>query len=252
MGGLNCGRIGRSLVLFVLFLWCCTFIAVVPAAYFRLEDYIPICFTEEVGLQSEVVSVEFHRRRSSTSEDIPVSVTVSTPTTRSVISTHRVREGRGSFTFRPLANEVGQYDVCFFAPSLEASAGRHVEIAVAIDHHDRKVLLPKPEPAVTRQKANGQEVFSFVDFGGQVKDTLRTHDYLDRVRTQLEGIGGALAEARNEVTYFRGRTDEMRSTSESTFSRVWGFSVVTISVVVAVAWVQYSFLKQFLRAKKRV
>jgi hypothetical protein len=229
-------------------LWC----ASVEGAYFRMQDYQPVCFAEEVGYGSQVVMVEYHRRRSTFGDELTVNAYVTSPLSRTKVYTGKVREGSGSFSFQPTANEMGQYEICFTAPDLDAASGRHIDLAISVDHHDRKQLLQKPETAVTRQKVGDKEVYSFIDYDGQPKETLRTHEYLERVRTLLANIAKETQEVRNEVAYFQGRTERMRSTSESTFERIWAFSVLTISAIVACSYLQYAFLKSFLKAKKRV
>ena len=227
--------------------------AVSDAAYFRLLDYQPICFAEEVGYGSQVVMVETHRRRSSYADDVKVNVVVTSPVSKSKVHANKIRTGSGSFSFQPMMNEMGEYDICFSAPELDSTGGRHVDIAVTIDHHDRKQILPKPVPSITRQKVGeNDEVFSFIDYDGQPKETLRTHEYLERIRSLLNGIRVDTENVKNEVKYFQQRTERMRQTSESTFDRIWGFSVLTMGVITACAYLQYSFLKSFLRAKKRV
>ena len=71
----------------------------VDAAYFRLHDTNPLCFAEEIGYGSEVVVVEWTRRHASASRDIPVTVSVVSPTSRKVVYNNHLKEAAGTFTF---------------------------------------------------------------------------------------------------------------------------------------------------------
>lgn len=227
-------------------------VAATNAAYFRLHDTQPLCFAEEIGYGSEIVAVEWFRRHLSTTKDIHVTVTVVSPTSRAVIYTNKLKDAAGTFTFKPMAGEVGEYDVCFAASGIDQAAGRYVEVGVAIDHHDRKNRLPHVDPMVTRQKVGNEEVFTFTDYDGNQKDTLRTHDYLQHVNLQIATAHYTANEIHEEVKWFYLRQQRMRMTSESTFERVWMMSIVTLVVVIASSWVQFAYLKKFLKRKKLV
>jgi hypothetical protein len=224
------------------------------AAYFRLHDTMPLCFAEDVGYGSEVVVVEWNRRHATSSRDIQVTVNVISPTTRTVVYTNHLRDSAGSFTFKPVSAEVGEYDVCFSAAGLDPSTNRFVELGVSIDHHERKALLPKVDPAITRAKPAGtdDEVYIFTDYDGQQKETLKTHDYIQRLQFQIVTALYEANEVYNEVNYYIGRQIRMRQTSESTFDRVWMLSVLTIVVVIGTSYVQFGYLKRYLRRKKLV
>lgn len=223
------------------------------AAYFRLDDrYEPVCFTEELGDKRQLVKIEYNRRHAAASTDVTVVATVTSPTSRTTVLTAFIKEGSGVITFRPVADELGEYDICLVTPSITANMGQHVDISIAIDHQDRKPLVSPSPPGITRQKFKGQDVFTFADFGGEVSETLRSHEFLQRVTMRLDSIADGIDEAKTEAARFTQQSVYLRSTSESTFSRVWGFSVLTIGVVVVASWLQYASLKQFLLKKKRV
>jgi len=75
---------------------------------------------------------------------------------------------------------------------------------------------------------------------------------LDRVHGELVNLQSTIAEARGAVASFKDRFVRFRSTSESTFERVWGMAVVTIGVVIALAIFEYKNLKGFLLKMKLV
>jgi hypothetical protein len=236
----------------VLLVCAATVLPVAQAAYFRLHDTNPLCFAEEVGYGSEVVVVEWIRRHASASRDIPVTVSVVSPNSRKVVYTNHLKEAAGTFTFKPVAGEVGEYDVCFAASGLDGG-NRYVEISAALDHHDRKNLLPKMDSHITRAKpqaGSDQEVYTFTDYDGQQKETLKTHDYLTNLQFQLSTIVYEANEVLTETQWYLNRQKRMRMTSESTFDRVWILSVLTIVVVIVTSYVQFGYLKRYLRRKK--
>lgn len=223
------------------------------APYFRLHHELPVCLAEELSSRNEVVVVEYTRRHTASSLDLGVAVKITSPLTKTVVYEQFLRDSQGSFTMRPLSSENGEYDFCFSLVGGDSTSDRFVELSVMLDHHDRKHTLTTPAPAFTRQKtATGEEVFVFTDTDGQQKETLRTHDYLDRIQAVLTNVGGSIEEIHTEMKAFEARTNRMRTTSESTFDRVWGFAVVTIAVLLVMSWLQLALLKQFLRRKKLV
>mmetsp|Transcript_31822 Transcript_31822/g.98479 ORF Transcript_31822/g.98479 Transcript_31822/m.98479 type:complete len:245 (-) Transcript_31822:31-765(-) len=228
-------------------------VSVSEAAYFRLHDTNPLCFAEEIGYGSEIVVVEWTRRHASASRDIPVTVSVVSPASRKVVYSNHLKEAAGTFTFKPVAGEVGEYDVCFAASGIDSGSNRYVELSAAIDHHDRRNLLPHIDMSVTRAKPQGgsdQEVFTFTDYDGQQKETLRTHDYLTNLQFQLATALYEANEVLTETTWYLNRQKRMRQTSESTFDRVWMLSLLTVVVVIATSYVQFGYLKRYLRRKK--
>lgn len=230
-----------------------TLLAVSASAvpYMKLHHNQVTCLSEDIAGSTEVVVVDYKRRRNQFSDDAKVKITVLSPSSRSEVYSGNAKVGTSSFSFRPIKEETGEYTICLQMIG-NGNEQQHVDIHIAMDHHDRKMVLPKPDPAMTRQNVNGQEVFSFVDFDGQVKETLRSKEYLERLYVMLNNVVTVSEELRHDATFFEQKTAEMRRTSESTFTRVWLFSVVTIGAMVVVGFLQYGFLKSFLKRKKLV
>lgn len=225
------------------------------AAYFKITDKIPLCFAEEVGYGSERVVIEWWRRKSTSfNMNTDITVTVVSPQTRTTAYQNSLRDNAGSFTFKPIANEMGEYDICFSSKNADLEEHESIDLGISIDHNDRRMHLPEPDQGFTRMHpapgANGDEIFIFQDYDGQIKEALKTHDYIERLTKNLFQIEKEMAEVKNEIKYFHERQIRMRQTSESTFERVWGWSVATIVTVVVCAWMQFTFLKSFLRQKK--
>lgn len=238
------------------FLLLCLIAAVAHAATFRLTDTQPTCFYEEIGYSSEVIVGEITRKRNEATDNIPVKVVVTTEESTALpVYSASVRPGPSTFSFKPNTVSLGLYPICLTvaAPGWTGNDNHFIELSLLVDHHDRLTIVPHQEPTITRTKVHkDDEVFIFTDFDGQPKETLRTHAYLERVNELLTGVAYAVEEVRAEVKHFEERTLRMRETSESTFERVWLTSMITIGVVVVVSWVQFSFLKSFLKRKKLV
>ena len=231
------------------------------AAYFRLDSAKPICFVEEVSYGGELIIFQYTRKMFQSTSSQMVLLTVTSPLTKSIVAKRQLKEASQILTFSPLATEIGEYEICLVNPLADSpfgsqEGGRGIEIEILIDHQDRRVPLSSASnhaaPALRHKVQGDDEVFVFTDADGQAKEALRTHDYLDRVTHSLDVIDRVIEETIQEVTYFKQRQDRMRVTSESSFSRVWSFSVLSISMVVAVSFVQFFSLRSFLKAKKLV
>jgi p24 family protein alpha len=227
------------------------------AATFRIKDNLPVCFVEEVSYGSDSVVGRYERKRNPSVNNVAVKFSVTSPRKEIVIHQTETKTGINTFSFKPHPEDfVGFYTMCFTVTQFgwkSTSDIDFIEFNFEVDHHDRVTILPKPEPSVTRQKVHkNDEVFVFTDFDGQQKETLRTHDYIERVNRLLSQIAVTAEEVANEVKYFEERTLRMRTTTESTFDRVWVCAVFTIIAILGISWIQFSFLKSFLKRKKLV
>jgi hypothetical protein len=223
------------------------------AVFLRLKEPTPTCFIEEVADPTEVVLVQYILS-SSESEHFPTIATIVTPVSKKIILTKQLR-GQGTFSFTPLKEELGPYEVCFVY-QLGLINTVSLDLQVLIDHHDRRrPATAAPAQVEARRSVTGEQpmdVMVFTDSDGEVKETLRTHDYFDRVARSLNHIEGLTEEIGMEVTYFIQRQARMRATAESSFERVWLLAAITIAAVVGLSVAQYSYLRIFLKKKKLV
>jgi hypothetical protein len=244
------------------------------AAWLRVNKPTPVCFAEEVAAEDDTITVQYSLRAGeSTSLLSVVRMTVMSPQTKSIVYDRELSDKTHVVTLNVrrmttangavIASEIGEYEVCFhnhlaegmrvFAQQGEMSGPM---IEVLIDHGQRRRPLEsareQPAEALRHKVAGGDEVFVFTDEDGNVKEALRTHDYLDRVQHHIDSIEKAIDEALDEAKYFTQRQFEMRATSESSFTRVWLFSAVSIGTVVAVSLTQFLSLRSFLKHKKIV
>jgi len=241
--------------------------ATVSAASFRLVDSQPVCFSEDLSYSTDQVIGSFTRKSIASTNHVPV--TMSVVTEKQTVDVYKAAAKPGQthhFRFKPVDASApgstsknvigGVYKICFTVDVWSfkaATVDEYIELSVAVDHHDRHTILPKPEPEMTRQKVHKtDEVFVFTDFDGQPKETLRTHEYIQRVNTQLGNIGVLAAEVESEVKHFEEATIRMRQTTESTFDRIWVCAVLMIIVLSVVSWLEFAFLKNFLKRKKLV
>jgi hypothetical protein len=232
-------------------------VTVAQGATFRIVDTQPTCFVEDISYGSDTVAGRFERKRNTATDHVPVKFVVATPKKEIPLVQTTAKPGMNTFSFKPIPEDgLGFHTICFTVEQWgwkSVHDSDFIQISIEVDHHDRFTILPRAAPEVTRQKVHKtDEVFMFTDFDGQQKETLRTHDYIERVNKLLTQISVVSEEVAQEVKHFEERTGRMRLTTESTFTRVWVLAVATMVAMVAVSWVQFAFLKSFLKRKKLV
>eukprot|EP00388_Colpodella_angusta_P003987 GDKJ01013615.1.p1 GENE.GDKJ01013615.1~~GDKJ01013615.1.p1 ORF type:complete len:248 (+),score=14.11 GDKJ01013615.1:88-831(+) len=227
------------------------------ATFTRIADHYPVCFSEDVSAASEIVVVEYSRPSHSNSDSINVKVKATSPYSKSIVFEGSIKPGQGSFTFKPISTESGEYEICLLVPAVDAqyliSTKSFVDVGIVIDHHSRRLSLKQPDPELTRTKVKGgSAVMQFTDRDGNQMETLRSVEFLDRINNLLENVRHSTKDIDDEVKYIASRGERMRLTSESLFSRIWTFSILTLVVMAAVGYMQYNFLTSFLKSKKLV
>lgn len=231
--------------------------SVATASFVRIENAHPICFTEDVTAANEIVVVEFSRPSHSNTNNIAVHVKATSPKSKSVVFDGKIKVGTGSFTFKPLLTESGEYDICLFVSSADGKVLKEtkgfIDVGLIIDHHSRRISLSQPEPDITRTKVGkGSVVMQFTDRDGNQMETLRSVEFINRINSLLEDVRHATKDIDEEVEYIASRGSRMRQTSEALFARVWTFAVATILAMVVVGYMQFQFLTSFLKRKKLV
>lgn len=105
---------------------------------------------------------------------------------------------------------------------------------------------------------NSQETSARVmlDFkhGVEAKDytEVAKREHLMPVERELRKMEDAVDEIHREMLYMREREAAMRSTNESTNSRVLWFSFLSIGVLLAMGVWQVMYLKKFFKSKKLI
>ncbi|ORC92951.1 COP-coated vesicle membrane protein erv25 precursor [Trypanosoma theileri] len=241
-----------QLPLLLLLLLALTFVSVPSGAVrFVLRDTTPVCFVEEVDDATRVVSGEYTRTGANT--NVPATIIVSDPSGNE-ISNSPLAPGAHAFT-APVSNGmVGPYLICVQVAQRGWVAPQTGSDAIVLDFNadQSSRTAVKPEVPVTRQRIDGMEVFTFRDFGGQQKDMLRPAEYIHGVEKALNILDTLVEETKDEIDHLMGRFARMRRTSESTYTRIWAFGILTATVMIGVTWLQFRFLKSTLRHKKLV
>ncbi|RNF22704.1 COP-coated vesicle membrane protein erv25 precursor [Trypanosoma conorhini] len=219
---------------------------------FVLKDTRPVCFVEEVDESTRVVSGEY-TRAAGAAVNVPARILVSDPNGEEV-SSNGLMVGTHAFTAPVSDDTAGQYTLCVQVTEkgweVTSEAGG---ILVEFDTDQRSSIMPETEmPILRRQKVEGLEVFTFRDFGGEQKDILRPAEYIQRVENALDSLVTLVSDTQDEIEHLIGRFRRMRRTSESTYTRIWAFGIITALVMVVVTWLQFVFLKSTLRQKKLV
>lgn len=244
------------------------------AAWIQVIAAKPVCFVEEVGQENELIVFQYTRRMNQAggSNDYGLRLEVYSPLSKykyvnrvldkhsQILSFQTYKKTAGYST--PGTPELGEYEICLSIDG--ASSGMFggvantvgVQIEVLIDHRDRRKPLSsaddKQADALRKSVKSGEEIFLFTDDDGQVKESLRTHDYIDRVSQHIRTISNNIDNVVDEAKYFVQRQGRMRLTSETSFTRIWVFSVVSMCLVTAVSLLQFFSLKSFLMGKKLI
>ncbi|KAH9581951.1 GOLD domain [Trypanosoma melophagium] len=243
-------RLPLVLLLLLLTLTC----VCVPAGAVRfvLRDTKPVCFVEEVDGATRVVSGEY--TRAGAGEGVPAALTVSSPDGEEISSTPLVA-GSHAFSAPVMAEVVGPYRLCVQVTRQGWTAdagGSGGGIVLDFNADQTSRTAPKADVPLARQRIDGMEVFTFRDFGGQQKDMLRPAEYIRGVEQALKTLDTLVEDTKDEIEHLIGRFERMRYTSESTYTRIWAFGILTVVVMIGVTWLQFRFLKSTLRHKKLV
>ena len=239
---------------YVLCLGLCYKCSGVHGYYFRLGPGKKLCFPEEIVAPNELVIVDYAQRapENSPRTSFNTLVQIYAPN-RKVLQTSTLEARNGTFSFRTKGEMLGEYDICL---SAAGSGADFVDFALSIDTRNRQDRIEDPEPQITRQQVTehgvDMEVMSFMDSDGQVKDTLRTKTFLNRIHRELYNIRQQIAEARATASIFRRRFLRFRATSEDTYERVYIMAFLSIMAAGGLAIYQYRSLKGFLLKKKLV
>ena len=215
-----------------------------------------ICFAEEIQDSAEFAEIRYNWLNKH--NDVTVNVNVISPKRRTNVLSKNLQNDWhvGTLNFEPVKDEYGEYDICFAVLS-ELSDSQQVEISVAIDFEDRSVTTQHHVDAdgfsrLHPKEGNNQQadIVVFENEYGQIEETLRDHEEVEAMGTEMERINREARELLLDVTKFYHKQVRMRQTAESTFERVWGFSAITLGTIVIVGYVQYVYLKSYLKKKK--
>lgn len=102
--------------------------------------------------------------------------------------------------------------------------------------------------------AQEREVSLSLDIGLATKDydAVAKKNNLKPLELELRRIEDIVRTTKNEMIYMRTREEEMRTTNESTSSRVLWFSVLSLSILGSLGIFQIIYLKRFFASKKMI
>ena len=226
----------------------------VDAFYFRLSKGKKICFPEEIITPDELVIADYAQRATQGTTPAPLNtlVEVYAPNRRRLM-TSLLNALNGSFSFKTENAMLGEYDICVSEVGKEVSS---VDFALALSARNKVERLRKPEPEITRQKVKehdvDMEVMTFLDKNGEIKETLRTRTFLNRIQQELYVISTQLMDAQRNAGSLRERFVQFRAKSKSTDRWVYSMGFLWIFATGALALFQYQNFKQFLVRKKVV
>jgi hypothetical protein len=195
------------------------------AFYFNLDQ--KLCFADEVGYEREPAHVHYqipslnHKDAVASLDAIAnfVEATVSDPE-NNIIHHEVIKDEEGSFSFLS-TGVAGEYHICF-----------------------------EPSPLLATRTP---KLMVEVESGAAIDYTqIQTKDAISKVERALHDLKGQMNELRDEMNYVMRRQVPFQRTSESTYRRVWAWSVVQVLILVFMMSWQVWNLKSFFMAKKLV
>lgn len=87
--------------------------------------------------------------------------------------------------------------------------------------------------------------------GGIDYEAVAKREHLDGMAIQVRKLNDRLSTIRSLQAYHKGRESKLRDTSESTYERVFYWSLLQILIVLATVFVQTRYLKRFFSQKKQ-
>jgi hypothetical protein len=88
--------------------------------------------------------------------------------------------------------------------------------------------------------------------GGRDYAEMAKKDNLKPLEIELKRLEDAVGQIHQEMKFLQTREQQMRATNDSTASRVWWWSILSILVLLAVNGGQIFYLKSFFKAKKLI
>ncbi|XP_062077279.1 transmembrane emp24 domain-containing protein p24delta3-like [Humulus lupulus] len=177
------------------------------------------CVSEEIQnnvvvLGDYVVVSEDH------SNDTPtISVKVTSPYGSNLHHAENSTHGQFAFT----THEAGNYLACFWVDGYNHGKG---DVSVNLDW--KTGIAAKDWESVARKEK------------------------IEGVELELRKLEGAVEAIHENLLYLKSKEAEMRNVSENTNARVAWFSMVSVSVCIAVSALQLWYLKRFFQKKKLI
>ncbi|CCW60078.1 unnamed protein product [Phytomonas sp. EM1] len=234
----------------------------VPTAHalkYTFDDEPKVCFVEEITSDTNFITGRYnwHDRPAG---PINLNVTLYNPASK-VIKSLEMKGGENIFAIPVPTDAInGAYLLCaeIVSPKNYKPTPTSPTIAVSFDvDQSYTSVLESPSRKKSmknqaRETINGMDVFSFRDFGGEVKVVLQSKEYLDDLQWGVDVINDQLDTVERNMIYALNREGRMRITSESTFTRVWIASLLTLGIMIATVYAQFHALKSIIIKKKLV
>ncbi|KAJ9466232.1 hypothetical protein DIPPA_00836 [Diplonema papillatum] len=221
-----------------------SYLASVDAFYTLLKHAEPKCFIEEVGPVMDTVTVHYNTTN-------PIRFEVKTA--RGGVITDIMRNDRsGAFQFITVENVEGAYEVC--ATAHDETYGRNpginpgfTKLRLRIDKADkhRIIELQKGNNPLSSAVKLANEMGFSADLGLD-STALKKHSYY------LSDLVIELYDMRTEAAAMVIRQRRHQKLAENTFNRVVMMALITAAVSGFIFYVNFAYMKHFLREKKLV
>ncbi|KAG5490091.1 hypothetical protein JKF63_00210 [Porcisia hertigi] len=245
------------ILLLVLLLSVLLVITPADALTYHFVDGKPLCFSETIeNVKKKQITGTYDWKASATSPASQVQLRLSVKDgSGNVYYDKEMMEGEHSFAVMPNNNVMsGEQLICFTpSSSFVTTEDRAVKVRIELDRElkeDVNRMKEVVEKLERRRQIDGLDVYTYQEAGGQLKDILQPRVYLEAVERALGVTERLLAHVADDLAVSADREGRMRSTSESTFTRVWVCALLLIGVITGVLWMQFHFLKSTLKKKK--
>ncbi|KAG5489362.1 hypothetical protein GH5_00231 [Leishmania sp. Ghana 2012 LV757] len=227
------------------------------ALFYNFIDGTPLCFSEVIeNVEGSQITGVYNWVANPMSPPSNVLLRLSVKDgAGNVYYDKEMMEGEHPFTVQLNPNVLnGEQLICFTASSkFVAPNERPVKVLIELDQELKKGFNADKEVVETIQKRrqiDGLDVYTYQDAGGELKDILQPRAYLETIERELNAMNWLLVQLTDSLGTSAQRESRMRTTTESTFTRVWVCSLLLIGIISGVLWMQFRFLKSTLRKKK--
>lgn len=205
----------------VLLVGCC------KAVYFHIGETEKRCFIEDIPDETLLIMnyrLQLYDTQSlgymQSAPNLGMHVDVRDPDDKLILSKTYTAEGKVALT----SHKPGEHVICIQSNSTKWFAGSQLRV-----HLDIKV---------------GEHAMDYGDIAQKEKYT--------QLQLRIRQLQDQVEQIMKELSYQRYREEKFRSTSESTASRVFWWSLTQALIVLGLAVWQCTHLKRFFEAKKLV
>lgn len=227
-----------------------------PAQAWRyaFRDNLPVCFVEEPQTDKHKLLTGSYDWKFNARFPVAMRLTITDPIGLTVKEI-TMEPGLHPFLVSIENHVDGAYTVCAVVTTqgFSTTMADPIWVEFNVDQVGESHFTDEEAAlAVKRNVVKGAEVFTYTDFGGQQKDILQPKAYLESVQRNLNSASQMMTNVKNVMEHLTAKESRMRSTTESTFTRIWICALLVMAVTTIVVWLEFRTLKTTLKKKKLI